>query len=373
VADKKKILILYASAGHGHEKAAKAVEEVCRSRPELDVQCVDVLKKTSFGFGERYRRTYLFTIRALPWFWGFGYYLLDVRAVYAFVKHVRRWNNHFFARGVERLVIAEAPDVVVSTHFLSTETVSHLKKKGLVSSKLVTVVTDYLAHSFWLASECDHYCVAAEDTVQDLMRRGVPRERITVTGIPIEAKFSPSLTREAARAKLDLDRSRFTALLTSGGGGIGLLEPLVNRLLIAEPPLQLLVVCGTNEAMRARMDAQHREKRGLRLYGFVNNIHELMAACDIVVGKGGGLTITESLAMGRPMVLIGAVPGQETKNVRVVLKRKAAKLARSISDAANHVRRFQKDPALYDETRRAIDLLRRPQAAQAVMDVSVGL
>ena len=103
----------------------------------------------------------------------------------------------------------------------------------------------------------------------------------------------------------------------------------------------------------------------------MNNVHELMAACDVVVGKGGGLTITESLAMVRPMVLIGAVPGQETRNVQVVLRQHAAVVARSVSEAAQFVQKYQREAAFYEGTRRAIEAMRRAGAAQAVLDAAL--
>ena len=368
----KKILILYASAGHGHQKAAMAVEAVFRARGYKTIDCVDVLERTILGFGERYRSLYLFLIRHVPWLWGFFYYLTDLRLIYLLVRPLRRLVNHVFAGRVEKMVLDRQPDIVVSTHFLSTEAVGHLKKKGRTQARLITVVTDYLAHWFWISSQSDVYCAASEETAADLERRGIPPERIAVTGIPIEDKFSQTITRDAARGSLGLDPDRFTVLLTSGGAGVGLVEPLTGRLSILEPSLQVLVVCGTNEALKRRLDSKHRDRDHLRLYGFVNNIHELMAACDLVVGKGGGLTVTESLAMEKPMVLIGALPGQETRNVRVASRRKAASVAHSIAQAVVLVQRYQKDPVFYAQTLEAIRSMRRLCSAEAVVSVSVG-
>ena len=367
----KKILILYASAGHGHEKAAKAVEAALRAQGSFKIDCVDTLQRTSLGFGPRYRGTYLFMIRVLPWLWGFFYYLTDNPVVYFFLIPLRRAVNHFLAGGVEKLVLETAPDSIVSTHFMSTEVVSHLKKKGRTKARLVTVVTDYMAHSFWLGDGTDLYCAASDETADDLVRRGVSREKVRVTGIPIETKFSTPIAREALKHSLGIPSAAFTVLLTSGGAGVGLVEPLTDRLAILEPPMHLLVVCGTNETLKKRLESKHRDRAHVRLYGFVNNIHELMAACDLVVGKGGGLTVTESLAMSKPMVLIGAVPGQETRNVQVAAKRKAAGIARSVAEAVRLVQRFQKDPVFYGRTLEAIGAMRRPRAAHDVAQAAL--
>ena len=123
--------------------------------------------------------------------------------------------------------------------------------------------------------------------------------------------------------------------------------------------------------MRARLVAKHRERLSLRFFGFVDNIHELMAASDVVVGKGGGLTVSESLAMMKPMILIGELPGQETRNVRVLTRKKAASSARSVLQALLLIQKYRKDKVFYEETLRAIDFIRRPHAAGDVLSAAL--
>ena len=368
----KKLLILYASAGHGHEKAAKAVAEVCRARGGFSVDCHDLLKHTSFGFGEHYRGVYIFLIRTLPWLWGFAYYAADLPFVYALLRPLRRLNNHFFVSGVEKLILDSSADIIVSTHFMGCEVAAHLKKKGQLKARQITVVTDYLAHSFWVERETDLYCVGSEDTARDLERRGVPEAKIKVTGIPIESKFNAVPARADIRKSMGLDAGLFTILLTSGGAGVAMLESLVDLLVIQEPPCQLLVVCGTNEIMRHRLHAKHRDRANVLLYGFVDNIHELMSAADLIVGKGGGLTITESLAMARPMLLIGAVPGQETRNVHVMVKKGVASHADSFLQLAGMINKYRNDTAFYAKALSVIEATRRPHAAESVLDAALG-
>lgn len=372
MASKTKVLILYASAGHGHEKAARAVEAECRATGAYDVSMVDVLGLTSFGFGGHYRAFYFFMIRCIPWLWGFFYAVTDLSWVYSFVRPLRRLNNHFFARKLETLVSSEAPDVIVSTHFLSTEVVSHLKKKGRVNSRLTTVVTDYMPHTFWITAECDAYAVATQLTKEAMKRRRVPEEKIRVTGIPIELKFSTPLTRDDASRSLGLDPSAFTALITSGGAGVGIAGPLVDRLAILEPPIQQLVVCGTNKPLLAQLRSKYEGRPRLHFYGFVENIHELMTASDLIVGKGGGLTITESLCIGKPMVLFGAVPGQETRNVDQVVGCGAARAAGSLREVVEHVTVFRQDVRVYREAVTAIEKIRRPHSAREILRLALG-
>ncbi len=366
-----KILILYASAGHGHEKAAKAMEAECHKAGVSEVGLVDMLKMTSGCFGDGYRAVYFFMIRQIPWLWGFLYAVTDWGWAYFFIRPLRRVNNQFFAKNLETFVESEAPDVVIATHFLATEVVSNLKKTGRVKCRLITVVTDYMPHSFWITGQTDSYAVATQLTKEAMVRRGVPEEKISITGIPIEPKFSSGLTRDQASRSLGLDPSAFTVLVTSGGAGVGIAGALVDRLSILEPPMQQLVVCGTNGTLLNQLRGKYAGRPWLHFYGFVDNIHELMAASDLIVGKGGGLTITESLCVGKPMVLFGAVPGQETRNVDQVVACGAAKRARSLNEVVEQVTAFRKDTRLYREASEAIEKIRCLNSAEKILRLAL--
>lgn len=371
MADPSKIIILYASAGHGHAKAAKAIAEAARLKG-CEVRCVDSLHFTRYGFGARYEALYLFMIRYTPFLWGAAYAMTDVRWVDAMIRPFRRWVNGFFGRTLEEWLVREDPEVVISTHFLGSEVVASLKRRGRLRSKLITVITDYLSHRFWEMDETDAYCVATAETLTQLKSRGVQAERVHITGIPVDPKFSVSIDREAIRASLGIKPKEFCVLVAGGGGGVGLLEPLVREFLKLEPSGQILALCGTNKALYERLLRLAEDRKNVRPFGFIENVHELMSACDIVSGKGGGLMITESLCVGRPMILIGAVPGQETRNVRTMVTLGAAKLAASPERARQQIQVFRRNSELYREAARAIGDIRRPHAARSVWELAHG-
>jgi processive 1,2-diacylglycerol beta-glucosyltransferase len=364
----KKILILHASAGHGHERAAQALEQACHEAfPQDQVKLYDALALTEGFFGRGYKKTYLFLIQHLPWLWGIAYYLTDVPFIYFLIRPARRCVNRCVARRLENLILQDQPDLVIATHFLAVEVVSRLKRKKLCHARLVTVITDYLAHSFWLARAVDLYAVGSEETKVDLKKRGVMAEKILVTGIPVEKKFSETISREAAGTKLGLNAEYFTVLITSGGAGVGALEGLVKNFLNLKKPAQLLVVCGTNKSLATRLETIARINPLLRVFGFVDNIHELMAASNFVIGKGGGLTVTESLSLGKPMILLGSVPGQETGNARSMARQGAARVARSISEVLRFATEWMDSQELLMESTRAALRLGRPKAASEII------
>lgn len=368
--DRRKVLILYASAGHGHEKAAKAVLEELQGEPGVDARVADVLSLTPGFFGNGYKGFYIFMIKRIPRFWGFFYHLLDRPEVYAFVRPLRRLNNELFARGVHDFILREKPDVIVSTHFLPCEVTAYLKRKGH-KTRLVTAITDFLPHEFWLENGTDVYAVASETTREELLRRGVASSIVHVTGIPVSAKFSGPPAKEEATRALGLDPARFTVLMTGGGAGVGSVAHLVRRTLARVAAVQLIVVCGTNRPLFDELSKVAVEEPRLKAFAFVDNMHSLMEAADLVVGKGGGLTVSESLARGTPMILFEAVPGQETRNAFVVAREGAGLVAESLEDAVSKIALLESDRAKLDTLQKAARRVARPRAARAVAELAL--
>lgn len=368
--DRRKILILYASAGHGHEKAAKAVLEALENEPGVSARAADVLPLTPGFFGGTYKGSYIFMIKRIPKFWGLFYHLLDRPEIYALVRPLRRLNNELFARGVHDLIEREKPDVIVSTHFLPCEVTAYMKRNGL-KTRLVTVITDFLPHEFWLENGTDVYAVAAETTRGELLRRGVAASIIHVTGIPVAAKFSGAPVREEASRALGLDPSLFTVLMTGGGAGVGSVARLASEIVSRVPRAQVLVVCGTNRALFDGLAPAAAKEPRLKVYGFVDNMDALMEASDVVVGKGGGLTVSESLAKGTPMIVFEAVPGQETRNASVLEHEGAGLVAASFEDAVAKVAALESDRTKLAELQSAARRIARPRAAREVAEIAL--
>lgn len=363
----KKIILFYASAGHGHEKAARATQEAVQALyPQAQTKLVDVIALMPPFFGEVYRQTYLLQIKYVPWLWGIFYYSFDMPWIYFFVRHIRRAMNAMNSGVLKKLILTEKPDVIFTTHFFATEVVSHLKKKGLTQARLVTVVTDYIAHNVWVGSGVDAYAVGLEETKQDLLRRGVLADKIHVTGIPVEKKFFAPVLKEAVLKNLSLEPSIFTVLVTSGGIGMGSVEPLIQRLFSSKISLQVILVCGSNRAFFERAQGFQKSCPGLRVLGFVNNMNELMEIADVVVGKAGGLTITESFLKNKPLILLGSIPGQEARNVVCVKAHGAGLEARSVDEAAQIILNLSQSPDRVEALKCGAMSMASPEAAPAI-------
>ena len=151
------------------------------------------------------------------------------------------------------VVERESPDAVVCTHFLPVEALSHIRGRGRLRVPLHCVITDFGAHPFWAFPHVDRYFVATDETARELAALGVPRARIEVTGIPVDPSFANPIGREAARARVGLDAREPAVLIMGGGSGVGPMTSLAERLAALALRPRVIVVCGTNEGLRAAL------------------------------------------------------------------------------------------------------------------------
>jgi processive 1,2-diacylglycerol beta-glucosyltransferase len=365
--------VAYATAGAGHRRAAEAVAQALAARPGVDVLCVDLLGHVPSALARAYPATYYFLVRHCGRLWGAGFELLDRGGLYAAVRGLRRAWNLLLGEAFVRWLKAEPFDVVVSTHFLPADVFGAGKRAGWLAARLVVVVTDLHPHRFWLAPEAETVVVATEQTARACEARGIPRSRLRVLGIPTARGFHEPVDRRAVLAALGLDPQRRTLLVTSGGTTIGPFEPVVRRLLRLESAVpgraQLIVVCGENAAAARRLEYElGPDRTPARVLGFVENMPSLMGACDLVVAKAGGLTVTEAMTAERPLILYHAIPGQERFNARYLVSHGAAVLGRTPEHVAVLAQRYLEDEPAASAMREAARSLRRPDAAEAIAD-----
>lgn len=366
-----KIVIFYATAGIGHKKAAFAIKEAFDRRGAKDVLLEDVLDFTNPFFKKSYNAIYLFLIRYLPTFWGLCYYLLDNLFIYAFLRPIRRMTNHVNSKKFVRFLLETKPDVAIVTHFMSLEVIANLKKKHMLKTRLIAVVTDYRSHSFWLSKNVDLYIAASDYTKVDLVKRGIPPERVKALGIPCAKSFSEEHDREALKSKLGLDAAKRTIFILGGGFGIGPIKSIVLHADESDEDFQGIVVCGHNEKLCSAVktiaaSTRHR----FRVHGFVNNVDELMAVSDLLISKPGGITLTEALAAGLPLVVVDPIPGQEMGNYKFLKKENAAAKIRNPKEIKNVISELFRSSKL-EILKENIKKIRRVNSAERIIDEAV--
>jgi len=364
-----RILIATVTAGAGHLQAAAALEESWRAlRPSDVVETIDLLDWVPRLQRRVYVQSYMKLVEHAPELWGMVFKKTDNPTL---LRKVARFRRGFAERTNKKFVKylkAFPPDAVICTHYLPVEIVAYLERKGF-NPFTVCVVTDFEAHALWMEQAVDLYCVAAEETKGSLVARGARPEDVIVTGIPIAAKFASCPDPRAARKKHGL-RDDLPLLLVLGGGfGMGPVARILSALDRIERDCQILVVAGRNEKLRRDL-ASREFRHPTRVLGFVTNMHELMAAAELIVTKPGGLTTSEALATGKPLIVLNPIPGQEAANSDFLLERGAAAKVNRIEDAPFRIGQLLGSKKLKEMARAARDL-GHPNAAEAVCRATV--
>lgn len=242
------------------------------------------------------------------------------------------WLYSFPWGGLRRALTAWDPDIVVNTHFVCTPLALRLRQKHRLKMRVNFVLTEFVAHAKY---DCwdgtDEYFCAANGVKQGLLARGVPPERVHLTGIPIKPAFEQHIDKAAARAQLDVPADATVLFFFAGTfGGTSLADVLRG---IAGKDVYPVVVCGKNEAARQSTEQLLADlKMPGKVYGFVDFMNVIMSACDFMVGKGGALSCSECLALGVPIILYGSPPGNELGNAKYLEGIGAGQVADSITD-----------------------------------------
>jgi processive 1,2-diacylglycerol beta-glucosyltransferase len=367
---KPRVLLLSASSGAGHVRAAQALEKAFLATGNCQVEHVDVIRYVSRLFQRIYDKAYISMVRHAPALMGVLYDRTDQPW-----QHLRRRvaMDRLNTQPMIRMLKRVQPDLCVATHFLPAEIIAWLIAKRKLNARHAIVVTDYDVHAMWLCRTVDRYYVAIEETAEYLARIGVPREIIRVTGIPVDPLFAVRLDKMTARKHLGLDPTALMILISAGGYGIGPVEQLVRDLLALQKPWQIVAIAGKAEKVHKRLAEIARGAGSLpggaaRLcpVGFTTEIDQYMAAADLLVGKAGGLTTSEALARALPIAVIEPIPGQEERNADHLLEAGAAIRCNNLPAAAWKIARLLSDPPRLERMRQAAGQMGRPEAAAAI-------
>jgi processive 1,2-diacylglycerol beta-glucosyltransferase len=372
-----RILVLSASVGAGHMRAAEAVEQaLLEVAPEARVKNMDVLELTNSAFRRIYGRAYLDLVNRVPHVLGYFYDLMDQpsRSGQNRSDRLRQTVERLNLRPFIRFLQSEPWDLVINTHFLPAAIIATLRQQGKSEQKHVTVTTDFETHRLWVNQPCDHYFTATEEGAKYLQHWGVPAGQTTVTGIPVHPVFNKPKDRASCLAKHGLQGDRPIVLQLSGGFGVGPIAKISRGLLELERPIELVVIAGRNEEVKTELQTvpvppRHRA----HILGFTREIDELMAVADLVVSKPGGLTTSETLARGAPMVIVNPIPGQEARNSDFLLESGAAIKVNNIGTMAYKIDALLADGARLAQLKARVARIARPRAAFDVVETCLSL
>lgn len=319
----RRILILTASIGAGHIKAAEAVEKELRKMDsDAVIQRIDFMSRKVSWIHWLMKEIYLKMLAFVPNLYDVFYRIAGGKSSGCLVRHAFAL---VMVPVMWRLVRRYRPDIVVCTHPFPEGAAASLRRRGRGDFQLSVVMTDYSLHSIWLYPDVDQYFLAIPQMRDGMLARGFDASKLFVTGIPVDTGLVNLASREMVRDELHLPQNQPVILLMGGGLGLGGIEPMLKDLETISQPLTFLVVAGKNERLlaRARAYAQH-SKHHLIVFGYTDRVHELMRASDMLVTKPGALTMSEAFALGLPMLLHDPIPGPETENAIYATRRHAA-------------------------------------------------
>jgi processive 1,2-diacylglycerol beta-glucosyltransferase len=330
--EKDKILILSATFGDGHKQVANAISEaVDFSLPDVEPIVLDIM---------HWLHPYLYPVSN----YFYKKVIKNFPQMYSYLYRKTRESSPFSGRlnalftfGMgSMLEILERinPKVVVSTYPFAAGIMSKLKEQGLINVPVVTIITDYTDHSYWLHPCTDQYVVGSEQVKDRLISLGVDPFKIKCTGIPIRQKFINTQPREILASKYDLNSNKFTILVMGGGEGfIGKGISTFHAFETLSTPIQFIIICGRNKKLQKKLEEELRTtKHKVLIMGFCENVNELMAISDLMISKPGGVTTSEALAMELPLLIYNPLPGQEEDNADFLVKSGLAILAENEFD-----------------------------------------
>lgn len=317
----KKILIFYASYGGGHLSAANSIKDYLSNHYEnIDVELIDCMKYINKPIEKITTTAYNEMAKKAPWAWG-KIYSDSQKGPLA---HITTRSNQVFAIKLLRLLREKRPDLIISTHPFGSQMCSYLKRKGKITSKIATILTDFAPHDQWLVGSdyTDYFFVAHNKMKEYLISKNIPENKIFATGIPISNKFLETFNTSKILNSLGLKENSKTILFFAGGKfGLGKSRTLeiFNTLVNDFNNIQVIAISGKNKKMYEEFNQIVKianKTNFIKVFEFVNNVPELMAVSDVVITKPGGLTTTESLVSGLPMIIINPIPGQEEENAQ---------------------------------------------------------
>lgn len=363
------VLFFSVSIGAGHDLAARAViEELSYRYPGCRTRIVDTFKYVNPVLNKVIVGSYMESLKFSPRIWGYlyeqaeeGEKLIDLNQIL----------SKLISKKTEKLIRDFMPQAIVCTHAFPAGILSVLKDRLKLDVPLVGVMTDFTVHPFWIQNNIDKYVLPCEQLKYQLAAYGVGDEKMLPTGIPIRRQFVRIADKTAARQKLGL-RDQLTVMVMGGGLGLGEIEKIIRILGQADIDLQIVTVTGKNDRLRTRLEFMS-SKNTIKVYGYVDNIAEIMAASDFIVTKPGGLTTAEVLACGLPMIIVDPLPGQEERNTEFLLNSGVAVKVRKTSNLVPQLKLLLNNKMRLGQIREMAAVIGKPAAAGALVDYLAGV
>lgn len=393
----KKVLIMSASTGGGHNRAAKAIKEELTNREisgvKIECEIIDSLKLVNNTMdkiiSQGYEKSALYTPKA----YGNIYRMSES----SFISKNEFKDNPiatFMAKKFSNLLREYNPDIIIGTHPFPMIALSKLKRNielnndkdnryadpfhkiyyDIIVPPLVTVLTDYTTHSTWIQHEIDYYIVGHEFVKELLIEEGVEDDKIRTFGIPVEKSFLTHRDRDEVLSEMNLSTDKLTVLLMGGSFGAGNIKETLEELLDIDRDFQIIVVTGRNQTLKEKIEKKvlsHPHDKDVVVLGYTDKMNDILASIDVLITKPGGLTTTEALLKDVPMIIPYFIPGQEQENLEFLLNCGAALHPTKKFNISILLKILVDDPNRLELLKSNIRAIRKTNSAQNISDLVV--
>ena len=372
----RKVIIFYASYGGGHLSAAKSIQKyITENYENVETQMIDCMKYVNKPIEKMTTGAYREMAKKAPKLWGKVY----EGSQKGLLSEISKDSNKLMAKKLGKLINEINPDLIISTHPFSSQMASYLKEKGKIDCEIATILTDFAIHKQWLVGSeyTNNFFVSNDNMKNDMIELGINENKIHVTGIPMSDRFFENFDKEKIYKMFELNPSK-KVILFFGGGEFGLgkdrtvqvLEAFIKKL----TDFQIVAVAGKNEKMKESFEELVKNSQAedrVRVLGFTDKVPELMNISCLVVSKPGGLTTTESLASGLPIIVVNPIPGQEEENADFLVRNGVAIWIKDDDNVARILKNLYRHPEVIDEMRSHIPELAKPNSTEDICNVLI--
>lgn len=308
-----KVLILSCNTGGGHNAAARAVAEAVRAHGDF-AEILDYLCLAGNGVSRLVGDGYVEVVKKAPKAFGIAYHL-GMAVSRCMRKSPVYYANARMAGYLSEYLKEHQVDAIVMPHLYPAETLTYMKHKGMHLPLTVAVMTDYTCIPFWEETDCDYYVVPHKKLCTQIVKRGIPKEKLKVFGIPVSPKCKEERTKEQARFELQMEQEKKYILIAAGSMGTKALFRMAELLVYMQNDEErLILICGNNQSLYKKLCRKYENRKTVRIVGYTDQMPLYLKACDVIFTKPGGLTSTEAAVCGIPIVHIKPIPGCETEN-----------------------------------------------------------
>jgi len=364
----KRVLLLYITEVSGHHSATLAIENAIKIiRPETEVMNINAFNYTNPISERIINRLYMTVIKNTPQVWD---YLYDNPQVVKNLENIKKTIHKFNSSKLKNLFERFKPDIIACSQAFPCGMVADFKKNHNYNVPLVAVLTDFIPHAYWIYDTVDYYVVPSEEIGELIEQKGVAKEKIKPFGIPFDQKFNAVVDKNKVINKLNFSSNLPTILIMGGGQGLGPLKSIVKSLEDTIHKIQVIVITGNNEKLYRTLKKKEKKfKNKFAIFGYVNNVNELMDVSDAIITKPGGITTAEALAKKIPMFIIKPIPGQEANNTAYLTKIGAAVKVEDLDKINLVVDDLLNSPEKLSKMRFSAEKISKPNASMDIANL----